>query len=517
VTVRAADLPLAYNAVELLRGNLAARAGKTALLSAERTATYAEVAAEAGRTANALRRAGLARGDVVAILLPDSVEWVATFFGALQAGGVAFGMNTMLKPAEHRFQLADGRARFLVAHAALLAPLREALAGLGALERVLVVGGPAQGSELERDAWLARESPQAEVAPTRRDDPCTLSYSSGTTGEPKGILHAHKDLPLCAELWAVNVLGLRAEDRTFAAAKLFFTYGTGGNLVFPFHVGASAVLLAGPARVVKNVLDTIERFRPTILYNSPTGYAQALAHEGFAGRDLASLRLCVSAGEALPAPIWHAWKERTGLDVLDGIGSTENWHIFVSNRPGDIRPGSSGKPVPGYEVKLVDEEGRELVTPEATGHLWVRGETAARAYLGREEASRRTFRDGWLVTGDEYRRDADGYYWHVGRSDDLLKVGGIFVSPVEVESTLLAHAAVLECAVVGERDTAGLVKPTAFIVPQPGVVPSPALAEELVAHCRARIADYKRPRRIEFLDELPKTATGKIQRFRLRG
>jgi benzoate-CoA ligase family protein len=479
--------------------------------------TYGELSAEVSRVANALARLGLRHGDVVALLMLDSVEWASAFFGAIKAGGVAFGMNTLLKPKELCFQLEDSRARFLVAHAPLLAPLRESLAGLRALERVIVAGDDVQGSELRHADWLARESASAAAAPTRRDELCTLNYTSGTTGEPKGIPHAHKDLPLCAELWGVRVLGLRAQDRTFAAAKLFFTFGTGGNLVFPFHVGASAVLLAGPARVAANVLGAVERFRPTILYNAPTGYAQALAIEDLTERhDLSSLRLCVSAGEALPAPLWHAWKARTGLDILDGLGSTENWHIFLSNRPDDIRPGSSGKPVPGYDVKLVDDDGREVSEPDSVGKLWVKGETAALAYLRREEASTRTFRDGWLVTGDEYRRDADGYFWHAGRSDDMLKVGGIFVSPVEVESVLVAHASVLECAVVGEKDAAGLVKPTAFVVPKPGVAPSPELAHELVLHCRERMAEYKRPRRIEFVAELPKTATGKIQRFRLR-
>jgi acyl-coenzyme A synthetase/AMP-(fatty) acid ligase len=262
----------------------------------------------------------------------------------------------------------------------------------------------------------------------------------------------------------------------------------------------------------------VQRFRPTILYNAPTGYAMALALPDLTTRyDLSSLRLCVSAGESLPAALWHAWKERTGLDILDGIGSTENWHIFLSNRPGDIRPGSSGKPFAGYEVKLVDDEGREVREPDVVGNLWVKGETAARSYLRRPAESARTFRDGWLVTGDKYRRDAEGYYWHAGRSDDMLKVGGIWVSPIEVEAALMAHAAVLECAVVGSTDDSGLVKPRAFVVLKAGHARGDALAAELVAHCRARMAEYKRPRWIDFVDELPKTATGKIQRFRLRG
>jgi len=381
-----------------------------------------------------------------------------------------------------------------------------------------VLGQDVQRGERPFAEWLARESARGEVARTHREDPCCLNYSSGTTGEPKGVPHAHKDLPLCAQNWAVNVLGLRADDRTFSAARLFFTYGNGGALVFPMFTGASTVLMAASPRVPANLLESVQRFRPTIFYNAPTGYAMLLALPDLTTRwDLSSLRLCVSAGEALPAALWKSWKERTGLDIVDGIGSTENWHIFVSNRPGDIRPGSSGKPVAGYEVKLVDEEEREIDALDTVGNLWVKGETAARSYLRRPEASARTFRGEWLVTGDKYVRDAEGYYWHAGRADDMLKVGGIWVSPVEVEGTLMAHEAVLECAVVGAKDEAGLVKPRAFVVLKPGRERSETLAADLVAHCRSRIAEYKRPRSVEFVSELPKTATGKIQRFRLRG
>ncbi len=515
---RAADLPQTYNAVDILERNLPARAHEPALLSLERSCTFGEIGAEVNRVANALQRFGLHRADVVAILAPDSVEWVSAFFGTIKAGGVALGMNTLLTPQDHLRQLGDSQARFLIASATLLEPLRALLGACETLAHVVVLGADVHAGELAFARWIADEPVSCAAAPTRRDDPCTLNYSSGTTGEPKGILHAHKDLPLCAELWGVNVLGLRAEDRTFSAARLFFTFGTGGGLVFSWYVGASAVLMSQSPRVVTNVLEAVQRFRPTILYNAPTGYAMALALPDLCTRhDLSSLRLCVSAGESLPAALWHAWKQRTGLDILDGIGSTENWHIFLSNRPGDIRPGSSGKPFDGYELELVDDEGRELHEPGVVGNLWVKGETAARSYLRRPEQSAHTFRGEWLVTGDKYARDADGYYWHAGRSDDMLKVGGIWVSPVEVEGALMAHEAVLECAVVGSLDEAGLVKPKAFVVRKPGRALGHDLAAELIAHCRARMAEYKRPRWIEFVDELPKTATGKIQRFRLRG
>ena len=514
---RAADFPRRYNAVDVLERNLPARSDAPALLSAERSCTFAEIGAEVNRVGGALHRLGLRRADVVAILAPDSVEWVSAFFGTIKAGGVALGMNTLLKPEDHLRQLGDSRARFLIADGTLLEPLRALLGTCEALERIVVLGAGARAGELAFGQWIAKEPASCAAAPTDRDDPCTLNYSSGTTGEPKGILHAHKDLPLCAELWGARVLGLTDADRTFSAARLFFTFGTGGGLVFPWYVGASAVLQSASPRVVANLLETVRRFRPTILYNAPTGYAMALALTDLTTRyDLSSLRLCVSAGEALPAALWQAWKERTGLDILDGIGSTENWHIFLSNRPGDIRPGSSGRPFDGYELKLVDEDEREILGSGVVGNLWVKGETAARSYLRRPAESARTFRGEWLVTGDKYARDADGYYWHAGRADDMLKVGGIWVSPVEVEAALMAHEAVLECAVVGALDDAGLVKPKAFVVRKSGGEQRPDLAAELVTHCRARMAEYKRPRWIEFVNELPKTATGKIQRFRLR-
>jgi 4-hydroxybenzoate-CoA ligase len=517
--LRASQLPQQYNAVSILERNLADRPDKVALLSAERELTFRQVAGEVNQLGNALRRLDVRFGESVGILSLDCAEWAVAYFAVMKIGAIAVGMNTLLKPHEHAYVLQDCRARVLIVHRALLAaldPIRDQLSGL---KHVIVIGG-AQGSsagDLDYAALVAAESNQLAAFPTHREDFCSLNYSSGSTGEPKGILHAHKDLPITAELWAVNVLGLRESDRTFATAKLFFTFGTGGNLVFPWTVGASCVLMSDPPRIAANVLNTIQRFRPTIHYNAPTGYAAILATEGFAAGayDLGSLRLCVSAGESLPAAVWHGWKERTGLDIIDGIGCTELWHIFISNSPDDIRPGSSGKPVPGYEVKIVDERGAE-VPPGEVGNLLVKSETTALFYLHQAEKSRRTFQGEWLVTGDKYTLDADGYYWHAGRSDDMLKVGGIWVSPVEVEGALISHPAVLEAAVIGVPDASNLIKPKAFVVLKDGHAPGEALKDELTAFCREKMADYKRPREIEFVHELPKTATGKIQRFRLR-
>ncbi len=512
--MKAADLPIYYNAIDILEHNLADRADKVALSSEARTLTFAEVSHEANQVGNALKKLDVRIGDCVAILTVDSAEWVTAFFGALKIGAVVLGINNLLKPHDYDFILNDSRARVLIVHESLMPAIESIKAKQLYLEHVIVIGSsehyPSFGN------WISGELTTLAAARTHREDFCMLNYSSGTTGEPKGILHAHKDLPLTAQLWAVNVLGLHESDRTFAVSKLFFTFGTGGNLLFPWYVGASVVLYAGSSRVATNILDTIVRFKPTIFYNAPTGYAAMLAMADLTQKyDLTSIRLCVSAGESLPAPIWQSWKERTGLDTIDGLGCTEVFHIFISNRPGDIRPGSSGKPVEGFTVKIVDDEGKTVV-PGEIGNLMVKGETTALAYLHQYARSQRTFVGEWLFTGDKYYQDEHGYFWHAGRSDDMMKVGGVWVSPMEVESALISHPAVVECAVVGHADSAGLIKPKAYVILNERFARSEALATELIDHTVERLAAYKRPRWIEFVDELPKTATGKIQRFRFR-
>ncbi|MCG8349112.1 MAG: benzoate-CoA ligase family protein [Chloroflexales bacterium] len=509
------DLPVYYNVVDILEHNLAARADKVALYSVERTMTFREVQDEVNQVGNALKSLGIRFGETVAILAPDSAEWVTTFFGVMKIGAIALGLNTLLKAHEYAYMLRDSCARAIVVHAALLPAITAIRDQAPDLDHVIVLGAHNHPEYLCFETWIGEHSTELAATPTHRDDFCALNYSSGTTGEPKGILHAHKDYPIIAQLWGRQVLGLREDDRTFAVAKLFFTFGTGGNLMFPWSVGASCVLFSGSPRDPLQVLTMIQRFKPTILYNAPTGYAAALTQDSFADYDLSSLRLCVSAGEALPAPIWHAWKERTGLDIIDGIGSTEVIHIFISNRPDDIRPGSSGKPVPGFAVRLIDEQGSD-VPPGEIGNLLVKGPCTALSYLHQYEKSRQTFRGEWLFTGDKYFADADGYYWHAGRSDDMLKVGGIWVSPMEVESMLIRHPAVLECAVIGRPDQSDLIKPYAFVALKSGHAPSAALEQELIAYCREHMAEFKRPRWVTFVEELPKTATGKIQRFKLR-
>ncbi len=511
----ASDLPLTYNAIHILEHNLADRAGKTALYSLERNLTFQEVHDEANRVGNALKRLGVRTGEYVGLLALDGPEWVACFFGTLKIGAIHVGMNTLLTPAEYDYMLNDSRMRVLIVHEKVFPAIQPILGEQKYLKDVIVIGNAPAPYPTYED-WVHGESDQLEGAPTHREDIATLNYSSGTTGEPKGIPHAHKDLALTAELWGRQVLGLTEADRTFAGAKLFFTFGTGGNLLFPWYVGASCVLFSGSPRVAANLLDMVNRFKPTIFFNSPTGFAMAMALDGFKEKyDLSSVRLCVSAGEALPEPIWHEWKKQTGLDIIDGIGSTEVYHIFISNRPDDIKPGTSGKPVPGYEVRLVDENFADVPQGEI-GNLLVRGESVALSYLHQYERSRKTFLGEWLFTGDKYVVDADGYYTHAGRSDDMLKVGGIWVSPMEVEAALTRHPAVLQCAVVGKTDESDLIKPKAFVILNEGYAASAEMEQDLIEFCRANMAGYKRPRWIEFMTELPFTATGKIQRFKLR-
>jgi benzoate-CoA ligase family protein len=514
--MRASDLPLYYNAVDILERNLAARSDKVAVYSDHGNYTFGQMSEHANRIANALKAMDVRFGEVVAILAPDMPQWVMAFFGTLKIGAVHLGMNTLLKPHEYEYIFRDSRTQVLIVHDSLLASIEPIRESPHFPEHVVVIGKSTTNSDLLFDQWIAGQSAECETAETHREDICTLNYSSGTTGEPKGIPHAHKDLPLTAQLWGVDTLGLREEDRTFAVAKLFFTFGTGGNLIFPWYVGASITLYDGAPRFAQNILGVIQRHKPTILYNAPTSYAAILGSESLLNEhDISSLRLCVSAGESLPAPIWHAWKERTGLDIIDGIGSTENYHIFISNRPGDIQPGSSGRPVTGYGIRIVDENFQDVAHGEI-GNLLLRSESASLSYLHQYERSRSTFMGEWLFTGDKYYVDEQGYFWHAGRSDDMLKVGGIWVSPVEVESTLISHPAVLECAVVGMKDPSDLVKPKAFVVLAEGYKGSDALTSELIEYCRQQMAEYKRPRWIEFVDTLPKTATGKIQRYVLR-
>jgi len=514
--MKATDLPLHYNMCSILEHNLQTRADKNALLSDDGSMTFGEVSRQVNQVGNALRRLNIRFGDCVGILCPDRAEWVSSFFAVAKIGATALGINTLLSSDDYDYILGDSRARVLIVHDSLLDIVEPVLAKHATLQCVIVIGDAGDSGYRTFNDWINAEDQTLEAENTHRDDFCSLHYSSGTTGKPKGVLHAHKDYPLIAQLSGVDVFGLTEHDRTFSVAKLFFVYGIGGNLIFPWYVGASCVLYAGSPRQATNVLATIESYQPTVFVSVPTVYSSILALSKFSERyNLSSVRMCLSAGEALPAAAWQAWKEATELEILDTIGCTETYHTFMANQPGAIRPGSSGKPIDGYDVRLVDNDGLD-VPPGEIGNLMVRGESTALFYLHQYEKSRHTFRGEWLFTGDRYSMDEDGYYWHAGRGDDMLKVGGLWVSPVEIEAVLNEHEDVVECAVVGQYDKAGLLKPKAFVCLQDNVDASKEVLGDLLKRCAKHLHAHKRPRWIEFADDLPRTATGKLQRFKLR-
>ncbi|HEX9412992.1 MAG TPA: benzoate-CoA ligase family protein [Ktedonobacterales bacterium] len=483
--------------------------------------TYAQLAEQANRAGNGLRALGLEMEQRVGVLLFDSPAFAATFFGAIKIGAVPVPLNTQLRPQDYLYMLNDSRARILVVEAALwpqLAPVRRELSYL---RHVVLVNRDssadaalAQGT-LSYEGLLAGSSDALDPAPTTRDDAALWLYSSGSTGFPKGCVHLQHDMHVCAELYAKPILSLTEHDITFSAAKLFFAYGLGNGLYFPLAAGASSVHFAG--RVTPEAaFQVIQAQRPTVFFGVPTLYAGMLALPDAAARfDTSSLRLCVSAGEALPADLYQRWRERFGVDILDGIGSTEILHIFISNQAGAVRPGSSGRIVPGYQAMITDEQGLPVPTGEI-GNLLIAGDSICAQYWNKHERTRSTIMGAWIATGDKYFQDGDEYYWYAGRSDDMLKVSGQWVSPVEVEAALSAHPAVLEAAVIGRQDADGLVKPQAYVVLQQGETPSDALAETLQQYVKTTLVPYKYPRWIVFVLELPKTATGKIQRYILR-
>jgi benzoate-CoA ligase family protein len=507
------ELPETFNvSTAFLDQNLeAGRGDRVAIYAGDQEVTYRTLLERVCRAGNALRALGVRREERVFLLMLDSPEFAYLFWGAIRMGAVAVPTNTALRPQDYAYMLHDSRAPVLVVSEELLPLVAEVVPRVPTLRHVIVAGRApaghlALGALLDAaDAWL-------DPAPTHRDEPAFWLWSSGSTGPPKGTVHLHHDMVYCADLYARGVLGIEERDVCLSVAKLYFAYGLGNALYFPFRVGAATVLYPGrfdPA----TYFALIGRYQPTLFFGVPTAYAAMLATEG--PRDLGRVRLCVSAGEPLPAALFTRWKERFGVEILDGIGSTEALHIYISNRPGRVRPGSSGEVVPGYQVRIVDEQGQDL-PPGEIGDLLVSGESVAAYYWNKHAQTKRAFLGEWFRSGDKYYRDAEGYYWYCGRSDDMLKVSGQWVSPAEVEATLVQHPAVLESGVVGRLDRDELVKPCAFVVLKPGYEPTEALAREIQAFVRERIAPHKYPRWIEFVPELPKTATGKIQRFRLR-
>jgi benzoate-CoA ligase len=508
------SIPRDYNAAfDLLERNLrAGRADKAAFIDDRGSYTYADVDRRSSRFANAIRALGVRREERVLLCLHDTIDFPTAFLGAIKAGVIPVAANTLLTPAEYEYMVADSRARVVVVSAPLEPHFRPLLGRITTLERILVSGGEAGIDTLDRH--MAEAADTCEIAATTADDMCFWLYSSGSTGAPKGTVHVHSSLIETAELYARPIIGVRESDVGFSAAKLFFAYGLGNSLSFPMSVGATSVIMA-ERPTPQAVFARLRKHKPSIFYGVPTLYAAMLAQQDLPTRDEVSFRRCVSAGEALPEEIGKRWQRHFGVDILDGIGSTEMLHIFLSNAPGDVRYGTTGKPVPGYDVRLVDDDGAPVPQGE-TGELQVCGPTSASFYWNNREKSRRTFMGPWTRSGDKYRVDSDGYYIYAGRTDDMLKVSGMYVSPVEVESALITHAAVLEAGVVGKVDDDKLVKPIAFVVLKPGSARSPELPDMLKEHLKGKLAPYKCPRWIEFVDDLPKTATGKIQRFKLR-
>ncbi len=488
------------------------RGGKVAIRSAAGDVTYAELAERVNRCGNALRALGIRRGERLLMVVKDCAEFFYLFWGAIKAGIIPVPLNTLLRADDYRFIIEDSQCAALVWSPEYEGEVKAGLAGVRAKPGVTL---PVEGGERSLRGELERAGAELAAVPGAATAACFWLYSSGSTGRPKGTVHRHRDMVAASQLYGVDVLGVREDDVCFSAAKLFFAYGLGNGMTFPLWTGGTAILLE-PKPTPQGTFETVERFRPTLFFGVPTLYAAQLQALESVRPDLSSVRLCVSAGEALPADIFRRWKERTGLTILDGIGSTEALHIFISNRVDDVRPGTSGRVVPGYEARIVNADGAE-VPPDEPGRLHVKGLSTAAYYWNNPQKTAATMLGGdWLDTGDTYVRDADGYFHYCGRSDDMLKVGGIWCSPIEIESTLVSHAKVLEVAVVGAPDRSGLQKPEAYVVLRDGVQGNDALASELMLHCKSRLAPYKFPRAIHFVLELPKTATGKIQRFRLR-
>jgi len=505
-----------FNAADdlLLHNLLAGRGDKTAVIDRDGAHSYQQLAQRVNQFANLVRQSGVDMEQRILLCLYDSIDFYVCFLGAIKAGAVPVPVNTLLSADDYSYMLTDTRARMLVFSEAVRGAMEPQLSGHRFLHKVLLSGASdIPGCERLEDA-MAGLPTCFETAPTRPDDVAFWLYSSGTTGRPKGVIHAQTDLRATADHFAAEILGVNENDLIFSAPKLFFAYGLGNALTFPLAAGATVVLLAGQP-TAESVADTINKHQPSLFFSVPTLYSMMLNSGHIPSRDNTRLRACISAGEALPEAVLSQWQQVTGLDILDATGSTEMLHMYMSNRLGEVRPGSSGKPLTGYELRLLDDRGMPVADGEIAD-LYVSGPSSALGYWNQRSKTAETFQGRWVKTGDKYYLDADGYYIYCGRADDLIKVGGVYVSPMQVENTLLGHAAVAEAAVVGAMDNDQLSKPKAFVVLADGVEPSAELAAELISFVCAELPAFKRPRWVEFVASLPKTATGKIQRYKLR-
>ena len=507
------ELPDIYNAAATFvdENITAGRGGRTAIYYQDQTFTYQDVYEKVNRTGNALKELGVEIEHRVLVVLPDSPEFAFSFFGAIKIGAVPIPTNPWMAAKDYEYLINDSRARVVIAHESIFPEIEKVLDQTRFLKHVVVVG-KAGGKALSYESLIARASDKLQAEQTTKDDVCFWGYTSGSTGAPKGAVHLQHDMITISDLFVKPVLGMNENDLCFSASKMFFSYGLGNSLYFPFRFGASTVLWPEKPDPEK-ILQVIEKYQPTFFFSVPTLFARFLRIEK--KYDLSSLRICLSSGEPLPPAIFHQWKERTGLELLDVVGSTEATHDFLANRPGRAKAGSSGEVTPAFEAKIVDDEGRPVPLGEV-GNLMVKGDANAPYYWNKHEQTKRMMQGEWLKTGDTYYRDEEGYYWYCGRSDDMLKVGGLWVSPIEIENTLIEHPAVLEVGVIGATDSDGLIKPKAYILLKSEFTACDELRVELQTFVKNKLAPYKYPRWVEFVDELPKTVTGKIQRFRLR-
>lgn len=511
-------LPEAFNAATYFvdRNVLEGRGGKIAIECGEERVSYQQLLERTNRVGNALRQLQVRPEERVVLLLLDSPEFLYCFFGAIKIGAVAVPANTLSKPHEYEYIFNDTRAGVAIVSENLLPQLQLIPPErLKQLREIVVVGESSQHHPCLRELMDA-VSAELEAEPTSKDGAAFWLYSSGSTGAPKGCVHLQHDMVVCSESYAKSILQMNDGDRCYSVARLFFAYGLGNAGYFPLSCGATTILSPSrptPARIYAD----IERYRPTLFFSVPTNYAALLAHRREDGTefDLSSVRHAISAGEALPAPLFDRFKQRFHVEILDAMGSTETLHMVISNRPGEIRPGSSGKILPGYKAKIVDDDGQP-VAPSEIGNLLIKADSTCTGYWNQPDRTKEAFEGDWFRTGDKYYQDLDGYYWYAGRADDLFKVGGSWLSPTEVESALIAHPAVREAAVVARDDETGLAKPAAYVVVNAEFAPRDQLASDLQDWVAQRVGGYKRPRWIEFLPELPKTATGKVQRFKLR-